>query len=382
MGERRLVLHVGSLKTGSTSIQALLAENRAALRAQGLLPLRAAGSPNATQLPAYAAPPLPDRRGTLQAAFHQQLGIATVAELEAFRARLRDALAQEVAAAGPEIGTFFLSNENLFRSQQAELQALRDLFAGLFDRVTVVAYLRRQDHYAVSKYTTDLRRGEPWGLSDTFEQSADLQYLRYDEVLQRWAASFGRDAVIPRIFAAGDLAGGDVVRDFCALAGIRLEEGIVLPERRNVALSARAQAFLRQFNEAYPREKGPATLRINGMIYQTLAEAYPGPAQRPTRAEAERLLRAYRKSNEALRRDWFPERAAVFSEDLSGYPETPEPPPEPISGVEIAAVAFERWERLQREERLQRSEERRQRSEERRKGPAGGRGRAQRRRQG
>ncbi len=313
---RTALLHIGTEKTGTQTLQRFLARNRAQLAARGILYPRSPGETNHKALTAFA------QDDATRDELRIDLGVDDPADLARFRAGLTDALSRELAASGA--ARVILSNEHLSSrlTTAAELGRLRDLLASLFDRVEIAVYLRRQDEVAVSLYSTLLKFGIDWWeiLPDPEDRP---HYWDYQGLLARWSEAFGRDTVVPRIFSAADLVGGSVVSDFAASWG--LGEGLAPVPNANESIRAPAQEVLRRLNTLYPGYHGDVPNRMRGELGQRMADLFPGPGVKPARGRAEAFAARFEAGNDAVRRDWFPERARLFSADFSAYPEAPDP---------------------------------------------------------
>lgn len=350
MGDRnRLVLHIGCLKTGSTSIQFFLDENRQALRKEGVRVIRSAGHPNSIQLIAYAQEGKLDKRtGKLASSFHRQYGLSSAKDLEDFRDTLEADLQSEVSRSRRACSAFVASNENLIGAQDDDVARLGALLKTVFDEVTIIAYLRRQDEFSVSKYSSELKSGSSKTMLETMEKHKNVHYLKYDTVLDRWASVFGKENVVPRIFAKDRLQNGDVVFDFCAAAKIPLGKDMSLPERRNVSLSSRAQRFFRQYNEKHPVSLSRMNKVTRGKLYSVLSENYPGPSEQPDRQQVESYLSYFAESNSSLSEKWFGGQGGGFSNDLSKY-ERPtsnemDSVDDEVHGIDLAYWLLREWQ--------------------------------------
>ena len=125
----------------------------------------------------------------------------------------------------------------------------------------------------------------------------------------------GLERVELRLFEKAELAGGDVISDFCAAAGIETD-GLNWPPRVNESLSRRAIAFLRWCNRrletlATPGSNTHARLsRLSRGIAGKLLNT--GPQMEMTATDRDRILARCADSNERLRQWFFPERETLF----------------------------------------------------------------------
>ncbi len=320
--QRHLILHIGLSKTGSSSIQRVLAASREALAAQGVFMPQSPGWANHALLPASLV-----NDPKILWGFHPATweGLAPAVRLQRFRA----AWAAEMAALPGWATRCVITAEQiggLLRSDD-EVARLADLLRPLFGSVQVVAYLRRQDLHAASAYSQWLRGGvlvEPGLPAGGPEAHPEYDY---GGLLERFARVFGHTAVQPRIFDRAQLAGGDVVEDFLRLTGISLPAMAEAPTKNsNLGITLEGQALLLAAGRRM-EAKAPGTLWRDTPEWRRLAEsiseALPGRGWRPTRAEAAAFMARFAATNARARAQFRPDLPELFSMDFSDLPEKP-----------------------------------------------------------
>jgi hypothetical protein len=180
----RVVLHIGLPKTGSTTVQTFLSANRRRLRAHGIALVRRRIVPVERQLP-VAFMTRPNRHTA-------RVGVRTAAD----QAEVRAALARRLAAQLGDDRTLLLSSEHLSSMLGAtdEVCRLAEFLAGVGADVSVIAVLRRVDHWVPSAYAEAAVSANPIPMDERFVHSrravADQCGL-----VERWTAGFGADAV-------------------------------------------------------------------------------------------------------------------------------------------------------------------------------------------
>ena len=203
---RRLFLHIGMNKAGSSAIQRTLAANEALLRGAGLLYPRAGRA----------------RSGAHHLLSHA-LGFSQGEPPPASSPREFRDLDRRIAAEARrrDCRTVVISSE-VFTTAK-EVPAVRAFFAD-WD-VRVVVYLRRHDHWWASCYSQGVRTqsSPPW--APGFEAWYAHQRKRptkgdYRWLLAQWAAVFGEDRILVRPYEREQNAPG-IVADFLAAIGYR-----------------------------------------------------------------------------------------------------------------------------------------------------------------
>ncbi|HKO19552.1 MAG TPA: hypothetical protein VJU82_11770 [Acidobacteriaceae bacterium] len=243
----RLYLHIGTEKTGTTSIQRFLDVNRGVLRQNGILFPTAPGRRNQTQLAVAAQN---DRkRGDKR--LRKKLEIETASDAQVFRERLCNELAEELAAS--DCSTVIMSTEHCSSRllRPLEVPRLRDLLSPLFSDIRIVVYLRRQDDFLLSTYSTSVKSGSTEALRIPGPRMTEAHYDHW-VLLSRWAEAFGQDRMICRRFEKSELKGGDVVDDFLDAIGIAGRPPFRRPAAANESLDASSLEFLRLFNKFVP----------------------------------------------------------------------------------------------------------------------------------
>ena len=333
--KRPLTLHIGLSKTGSSSIQHVLAGQRAALLAQGVYLARSPGWANHALLPAAVVDDTKVLWGYHPATWE---GLSPPVRI----ARFREEFAAEMSGLADDVARVVITAEQLggVLREPGEVARLAELLAPYFDPVQVVVYIRRQDQHAASAYTEWLRSGtmrDPGLPAGGVEKHPEYDY---GGLLDRWAGVFGQDAVVPRIFARDRLVDGDVVADFLAVTGLALPAlADDAPRQSNLSLSAPAQHLLLAAGRRMAARAGETLWRDTPAwrhLASSVSEALPGRGWRPTRAEAAAFLARFDATNERARARFFPGQATLFDTSVADLPA--EPAPVPQADVLEAAV--------------------------------------------
>ena len=272
---RDLVLHIGSSKTGSKSVQWFLRRNRRRLAKLGYLYPQAPGAARHIRLGLLIKSDADLEASILwQRERERRNGV----EPAAFREEFRLELLREVDESG--LSRVLLSDESLYNQpNESALRRLRRLTGEVATRLRLLVYLRRQDDHLISRYQQSVRtRAEVRRLDEFACQDRVMPYDYYAR-LRAWERLLQPDEFIVRRFEREGFVGGSLVADFLDAADVdvRAEDLEQIP-RRNESLDAESVEFLRLFN-LYRIECEGATLDFtdNQEAVARLIEASSGP---------------------------------------------------------------------------------------------------------
>ena len=312
------ILHVGDQKAGSKSIQRFLQINQAALARRGVIR-------NTGLLHNVYHSGLSAAVASVGAAARPEFGewgVASAEDQRALRQDLSARLAAEAAAAPVSARAMAFSFEGLLFMTPEEAARLRDFLAPFFGQFLIVAYLRRQDLSAVSRYSTQIVNGRNLDprLPSLNPFALQPPLRRYDKALETWAALFGGGAVRPRLFQRPDFPNGDLIDDFIEAAALGPADGFERSPPENESHSATTLAVLNALNPQLPPVVGGRRNPARDALIRALA-AHAGPDRAtPSRAAAWAHYMLHFRSNRRLKRRWFADRRRLFDPGFARYP--------------------------------------------------------------
>lgn len=290
----RLLVHIGSPKTGSTAIQYFLQQNADALRAQGVNFVRAGRRANA-------------HNALLQA--RRAGDICTV---------LRE-VTDEIHAEPDAL--HILSSEMYFGAGFAA-----DLAAALPDDIRagtqILAYLRRQDKFLEAMYKqrvkTNRFQGDALEFADARRGNGG-----YTRILKPYADAFGPDSLIVRPFERAHFPQGNIVLDVARITGITGLGNLFVPgSLDNLTLSYEITRLLALMGRG-------TGINVKDVI-RHLSHSRPPDAARSndcfSKDERQQILAHYADINEELRATYTPDLKTFFDEtDLADDALAPRP---------------------------------------------------------
>lgn len=304
MTSRKLYIHIGCHKTGTTSIQHNLAHNAEVLKRNGLTFFYENFETGKLQLP--------DLHSWLE--FVNKENIAP----SGMRVRALDKLAKRLSQIP---GDIVISSENFsFFFQQPHVDELQKFLSPIFQSIKIICYIRRQDKHIISHHQEgsklfrkpeyDLFGHSPEAIP-AFENRHAL-YLDYHQRLGMWARAFGDQNMIVRIFDRNKLPAGDVVRDFFDILGIKNYEKVT---DKNISLGFRETKIGHLINSSDLKHKQA----IRGIIQSGERDTRK---MLPARRVAQDYYQHYKSGNALLNKRFkISDSEFLFDDNFSDYPD-------------------------------------------------------------
>lgn len=273
---RKLILHIGSHKTGSTSLQKFLFKKKRELKKIGWNYFSS------------------DPDGCVNVEGNANKWVNFFGKKNTMEAAVNLGLVDELKK---KDGNWIVSAEELsWISDQGHLLELSEKLSDIFNEIMVVVYFRRQDLHLLSHYHQGFRFYESsaarfYGRSSTalpkYQEYFD-DYLDYNKKFEKWAHAFGKDNLKVGIFEKERLINGDVITDFINKTDLGLD---VEDLKINVNESLNKLEILYNY---YSFQSGIA------LPYPIDFTNYSDSKFLPSISEAESIYFRYKKSNNKL----------------------------------------------------------------------------------
>lgn len=267
---KKLFLHIGTHKTGTTAIQFILNRNREALSNCGWL---------------YPLSGMTERHHG-----HHELAWTLLGRSAFDFSRLRKEIEDSPCA-----NVVVSSEEFEFCKDAAKV---KEAFS--FAQVEVVLYLRRQDDLLLSEYNQNVKSGtyfKPLAhFADMLERQSRLDYFG---MCNRWSNAFGKDALKVCIYRTSE----DALKSFARLTGLPLS-ALNAPVQRqvNVSMDPRLTGALKILNQLRAGKVDEALLDSMFVIVKKFGEKL-GKEKRYSlmkASERAKFMQKYSQSNEKL----------------------------------------------------------------------------------
>lgn len=318
------IIHIGTEKTGSTSIQNLLRNNSDSLRDAGIATLNSTGELDDRCLATYAMKP------HLVDDHIEVLGIKDASKRTQWRDEFRSRFLEECSELKADCDSLIFSSEHLHSrlGTPEDITKLLELLSEVCSEFRIIVYLRRQDRIASSYASTYFKSGQCGGIPGFLDHlqrlARDTHYFDYNRLLAIWSDVFGKQSITPRLYNKDALYKNNLLSDFINAADLSV---IDVPgsdsERINVSLSNSAIAAMEKFSHYFPAQGEAAEQqhiqRIRARFINHLENEMPGRPEVFTQNEAKSFYAKFRDSNNEVARKWF-DAETLFVEDFSDYP--------------------------------------------------------------
>lgn len=302
---KQTILHIGLEKTGTTSIQYLLRQNREQLLKSSVLVSEQAASGNNFHLAIASYSPFREDGLT------RALRLTSAEKLEAFRKREFDALAAEIQSTSPE--KLILSSEH-FQSRLLSLADIKQLRSSLeqagCSNFRILVYLRDPLKIAMSHHGMAIKKGIH--VTESFyrpEHPRISHIVNHRQTLENWSAVFGEQNMDVRLYP--EASGSEVlIADFLEAVGIEQSQlDMSKQEVRNVNLSAVALEALNQLNAKSDRVR---LLAEDRWLFHQLEKSFAGRGLSPTAEIVEVFAERFRSEHAQIAKRWFGSKSPLF----------------------------------------------------------------------
>ena len=307
-----LILHIGTEKTGTTSIQNFLKTNIDQLKKNGVFvpqtPMTGNGNHRWIQLFANYDE------------FSDEFVVSRYFKHEENRKEKifhkKKQFIDECQSAANVCNTLILSSEHLQSRLRTlkQIQRLRNLVEEVADKILIVIYIRDPLKMAVSRLSTAIKSGGAQRVLPPPSLKSFEHVYNHCQTINRWKECFPDAKILVRRFERSLLEKGDVVIDFCSqvIDNFCVDE-YEFAKPANETLTLTGMALLRKLNVQFPRfvDKKPNLMR--GRIARFVMEnTLDGSKFLPSRDEFEAYKNHFSESCESVRSHFFPLEESLF----------------------------------------------------------------------
>jgi hypothetical protein len=319
----KCILHIGTEKTGTSSIQHYLSNNRDVNEEQGVSYLKLSGNGSQFEFAAAVA--------DIEYLFDMSdiFSINEKSSQRNFKFKLQKDIYQQlfVDRRDNNISTLIISSEHFhsrLRSLDA-IQRLKDFLDPFIEQYSVVMYVRRQVEMATSHYSTRLKHGQfdiPVLPKQNKQHESLNYYFNFNAIYDNWSSIFGADSMLVSIYRRENLYKKNVVIDFCQLINIKYYD-VAKSINVNTSVNAIGLAYMNYINYYlfYMEKYFPTFTKVlRPEVGKKIGAIYHSKTNLVTQEDAANFMDAFTLSNNALLTKIKPQNKTLFDSDFSTYP--------------------------------------------------------------
>ena len=312
----KCILHVGTEKTGTSTIQDFIYRNRETLKSAGVLVptnIGRNGNHRSLSLASYSHKNKDKHR--------KAIGLYSPRKQKNFKNKITNLLQKEILEAKSKgMKTICISSEHIHSRLRPneELDNLKSILheAGIKE-TRVIIYIREQVACMNSMLNTEVL----WA-----GRTSDVPKPRTDEIwtnicdhkesIKRLRKTFGTKNIKVRIFEKESFFKSDLIADFLQAAEVEIAgEYIKEQEPRNRSISKNGLEILLELNKELPLYLNNGSFsEARKRIPYIFQEVFKEGEKYGMSKEMEYAYKLeYRSSNEWVRKEYFPERVTLFS---------------------------------------------------------------------
>ncbi|ENT7275710.1 hypothetical protein ACE65C_001489 [Campylobacter coli] len=296
-------IHIGTPKTGTTSIQKFITLNLDLFLQQGMVYPKTFCVNNQHDKIAYI--------------------------IKNMKSDFNFWLNQEVVFLRNEISenkkyTFLFSSEmiSLYINESYTLIRLKELFNWLgFKNIKCILYLRSNDEYMISHSSQNIKCGLGVYYKRKAEFCTSMGMHMYKTICKNYINVFGKENIIVRLFDKNEFYQGDLLKDFIHSIGLEWDNKFRIPERENETLDLigfELQGRLNKLGCGW-NNKINSTMEFSEKYFTSKD---PHLKFQPAKEVTQSYMDYFEESNEWVRQEFFPHKERLFpKKDLSNYKE-------------------------------------------------------------
>jgi len=301
MIKRKLYLHIGTEKTGTSSIQELLFQNKEVLSTQGYHVLQSAGKRNHRKLPVLL----------MKEEKYDDFCIENKINSNEKKKEYLKFFLNEINELTTDIHSVIITSEHFHSriNSLEEVQNVARFFEQYFNEIKVICYIREQAATCISLYSTSLK----FGSTQTFDEmieccTPDNIYYNYLLMLNNWCSVFGFKNIIVQIFDKNKYINNSLLDDFIFQIDSKLlthiEKDIPI---QNEGLNCLGQLLLLGINKV---ASGLNDKSIRQKVIDQ--KAFSGKGFYGTEEQHEKIYQSFQDSNRELNTKYFGIDALLF----------------------------------------------------------------------
>ncbi|EOI0600661.1 hypothetical protein ACMF93_001387 [Campylobacter jejuni] len=305
-------VHIGTMKTGTSSIQNFLYLNRSLLQKQNYyypISIKNTGRLNDHN-------PFAHKFNTL---------LNKIDDLKILSRELKY-LSNEIKMCSYNKIIISMENIQWLLNSQQKIKYFYDFLMCIFDNIKIIIYLRDIAELFTSMCSQAIKDNThlDYHFLYPYQNEKSKILSNYRQILQWWGGVFDKENLIVRLFDRNEFYQGDLLKDFVYNIGLQWDDKFQIPIKENETLDLIGFELLCRIN------------RLNPFMYKsryfdvveyfdrncTNGNQYPHLKFQPPKEIIQSYIDYFEESNEWVRKEFFPHKERLFpKKDLSNYKE-------------------------------------------------------------
>ncbi|HED6644032.1 TPA: hypothetical protein R5214_001329 [Campylobacter coli] len=323
-------VHIGTEKTGTTSIQEFLYINKSIIQKQNYFFAQSIGIKNHWDL-AFLGYSLNKKDSYIL-----NNSLWNFQAIKQHKKNIFSKIKDEVKFNHKIIFSSELLQSRLTRKR--EIVKLYTFFKKIgFTNIKVICYIRDANEMLRSLLSEAIK----WEEIDSFELKEEKEEYKlgykknlfhfhhicnHKQTLQWWGEVFGKENLIVRLFDKNEFYQGDLLKDFMHSIGLEWDDEFIIPPKQNESLDLLGIDLLRRINKFLPLFCNNARNIFRGDLHHFAVKHFTSKDShlkfQPPKEVVQSYIDYFEESNEWVRKEFFPHKERLFSKkDLTDYKE-------------------------------------------------------------
>ena len=321
---KKLIIHIGTEKTGTSTIQKFLGLNRSELIRQGFkIPISTREGnfgENQRWFPAFFYPShFTDDFITNNFGDNANLRKKKIFnKLEVFKNEIIKSNAKK----------YIISSEHLSSrlKEVNSIATLKDEMLDLFDDIEILLYIRNPINHAISQISTEAKSGRD--IISQYKNGGEINFLNplkfskvfnLKELIEKWELVFSRDKIKVNIFDVNQFPENDLLKDFCKSCEIIFSDKFKIPFRENDSLNLTQLRYICYCNNKISKSidrKSRKSWRLSREIIKNMKSS---EYLLPTKVEFGRFEDFFAKDINWIKNNFFKEKKYIWTTYNKGF---------------------------------------------------------------
>ncbi|EPM6358486.1 hypothetical protein ACTN5O_001259 [Campylobacter jejuni] len=303
-------VHIGTPKTGTTSIQKFLSDNRELLLKQNALYVKSLERKNQHWV----------FYDIVKACYDSNLFDIRLIK-NGFYKNLLEKLQQELKENETKKIIFSTEAITWMFNTKKQIEFLKNFLMQLgFSKIYIVVFFRQQSKAVVSAMSENVKGNQKIIYNSIVANHCKIHTFDYKWICQQYSEIFGKKNLIIRLFDTSEFYQGDLLKDFICSIGLNWDHDFILPFKQNESLNLLGMELKDRLNIYLNDTSYGTDIFLKTVEFFTFLD-HPLKFQ-PKKEIIQAYMDYFEESNEWVRKEFFPYKERLFpKQDLTNYKE-------------------------------------------------------------